>query len=108
MAGATQHRQPRPPRSSPAPYEPTQDDLAQMAKVHSIHDVLDQCPELPLDVRLGLLDHAWLLLGGNGQPHPRLGIPPDPLNEAGRPVGEDPGRPYQQHDGAPHRWRQPP
>jgi hypothetical protein len=41
-----------------------------MAKVHSIHDVLDLCPELPLDVRLGLLDHAWALLGGNGQAPP--------------------------------------
>ena len=49
-------------------YVPDQDDLDQMAKVHSIHDVLDLCPELPLDVRLGLLDHAWALLGGNGQP----------------------------------------
>jgi hypothetical protein len=68
MAGATQHRQPAAAAPAPAPYEPDQDDLAQMAKVGSIHDVLDQCPELPLDVRLGLLDHAWLLLGGNGQP----------------------------------------
>jgi hypothetical protein len=67
MAAATQHRQPAAAVPVPAPYEPTRDDLAQMAKVHSIHDVLDQCPELPLDVRLGLLDHAWLLLGGNGQ-----------------------------------------
>ena len=53
---------------APAGYVPDQDDLDQMAKVHSIHDVLDLCPELPLDVRLGLLDHAWALLGGNGQP----------------------------------------
>ncbi len=54
--------------SAPAGYSPTENDLAQMAKVNSIHDVLDLCPELPLDVRLGLLDHAWALLGGNGQP----------------------------------------
>ncbi len=51
-----------------ASFIPTQDDLDQMAKVHAIHDVLDLCPALPLDVRLALLDHAWLLLGGNGQP----------------------------------------
>ncbi len=50
-----------------ASFIPTQDDLDQMAQVHAIHDVLDLCPVLPLDVRLGLLDHAWLLLGGNGQ-----------------------------------------
>ena len=56
------------PASAPAGYVPDQDDLDQMAKVHSIHDVLDLCPELPLDVRLGLLDHAWALLGGDGQP----------------------------------------
>ncbi len=44
-----------------------QDDLDQMARVHAIHDVLDLCPALPLDVRLGLLDHAWALLGGDGR-----------------------------------------
>ncbi len=49
-------------------YRPDEDDLAQMAQVHSIHAVLDLCPALPLDVRLGLLDHAWALLGGSGQP----------------------------------------
>ena len=54
--------------SAAAGFTPTQDDLDQMAKVHAIHSVLDLCPALPLDVRLGLLDHAWLLLGGNGQP----------------------------------------
>ncbi len=52
----------------PAGFVPDQDDLDQMARVHAIHDVLDLCPALPLDVRLGLLDHAWLLLGGDGQP----------------------------------------
>ncbi len=58
------------PASTPAPagYVPDQDDLDQIARVHAIHSVLDLCPALPLDVRLGLLDHAWLLLGGNGQP----------------------------------------
>jgi hypothetical protein len=56
------------PTGGPAGYAPDEDDLAQMAKVHSIHTVLDLCPALPLDVRLGLLDHAWLLLDGNGQP----------------------------------------
>ncbi len=56
------------PASAPAGYVPDQDDLDQMARVHAIHDVLDLCPELPLDARLALLDHAWALLGGNGQP----------------------------------------
>ncbi len=56
------------PTLAPAGFVPDQDDLDQMARVHAIHDVLDLCPALPLDVRLGLLDHAWLLLGGNGQP----------------------------------------
>ena len=56
------------PASVPAGYLPDEDDLAQMAQVHAIHDVLDLCPALPLDARLALLDHAWLLLGGNGQP----------------------------------------
>ncbi len=54
--------------AGPAGFVPDQDDLDQMARVHAIHSVLDLCPALPLDVRLGLLDHAWLLLGGNGQP----------------------------------------
>ena len=59
-----------PSTSTPATagYVPDQDDLDQMAQVHAIHDVLDLCPALPLDARLALLDHAWLLLGGNGQP----------------------------------------
>ena len=56
------------PAPAPAGFVPDQDDLDQMAKVHAIHTVLDVCPALPLDVRLGLLDHAWLLLGGDGQP----------------------------------------
>jgi hypothetical protein len=56
------------PIGGPAAYLPDEDDLAQMAQVHSIHTVLDLCPALSLDVRLGLLDHAWLLLGGNGRP----------------------------------------
>ena len=55
------------PAPAPAGFVPDQDDLDQMAQVHAIHDVLDLCPALPLDVRLGLLDHAWALLGGNGQ-----------------------------------------
>ena len=56
------------PASVPVGYLPDEDDLAQMAQVHAIHTVLDLCPALPLDARLALLDHAWLLLGGNGQP----------------------------------------
>ena len=45
--------------TAPAPaYGPTPADLDEMHVVRSIHDVLDLCPELPLDVRLGLLDHA--------------------------------------------------
>ena len=56
------------PAPAPAGYVPDQDDLDQMAQVHAIHDVHDLCPALPLDVRLGLLGHAWALLGGNGQP----------------------------------------
>ena len=53
---------------APAGYVPDQDDLDEMHRIKAIHDVLDLCPALPLDVRLGLLDHAWALLGGNGQP----------------------------------------
>ena len=56
------------PAPAPAGYVPDQDDLDEMHRIKAIHDVLDLCPALPLDVRLGLLDHAWLLLGGNGQP----------------------------------------
>jgi hypothetical protein len=55
------------PTGGPA-YLPDEGDLVQMAQVHSIHSVLDLCPTLPLDVRLALLDFAWALLGGNGQP----------------------------------------
>ena len=54
--------------SGPAGFVPGQDDLDQMARVHAIHDVLDLCPALPLDVRLGLLDHAWALLEAGRQP----------------------------------------
>ena len=56
------------PTGGPASFVPDQDDFDQMHRIKAIHDVLDLCPELPLDVRLGLLDHAWTLLGGNGQP----------------------------------------
>ena len=58
------------PAHAPAPsgYVPDQDDFDEMHRIKAIHDVLDLCPALPLDVRLGLLDHAWALLGGNGQP----------------------------------------
>ncbi len=44
--------------SAAAGFVPDQDDLDQMARVHAIHSVLDLCPALPLDVRLGLLDLA--------------------------------------------------
>jgi hypothetical protein len=56
------------PAAAPAGYVPDQDDLDEMHRIKAIHDVLDLCPALPLDARLALLDHAWLLLGGNGQP----------------------------------------
>ena len=59
---------PQTPVPAPASYAPTPADLDQMHRIKAIHDVLDLCPALPLDVRLGLLDHAWLLLGGDGQP----------------------------------------
>ena len=58
--------------SAPAGFVPDQDDLDEMHRIKAIHDVLDLCPALPLDVRLGLLDHAWALLGGNGQPASEL------------------------------------
>jgi hypothetical protein len=56
------------PAAVPAGYVPDQDDLDEMHRIKAIHDVLDLCPALPLDVRFGLLDHAWALLGGDGQP----------------------------------------
>jgi hypothetical protein len=59
----------RPQAPAPAPaYLPDEDDLAEMSRIRAVHDLLDVAPDLPLSVRLGLLDYAAAVLGGNGQP----------------------------------------
>ena len=64
MAGTT-HRQPAVTAPAPASFTPDQADLAEMHKVRTIHDLLDVAPDLPLSVRLGLLDYAAAVLEGN-------------------------------------------
>jgi hypothetical protein len=64
MAG-TMHRQPAVTAPAPASFTPNQADLAEMDKVRTIHDLLDVAPDLPLSVRLGLLDYAAAVLEGD-------------------------------------------
>ena len=61
MAGTT-HRQPAVTAPAPASFTPDQADLAEMHKVRTIHDLLDVAPDLPLNVKLGLLDYAAAVL----------------------------------------------
>ena len=57
-------QQPRASAPAPASYVPTPADLDQMHKVRTVHDLLDVAPDLPLSVRLGLLDYAAAVLEG--------------------------------------------
>ena len=47
---------------APASYIPSPADLDEMHKVRTIHDLLDVAPDLPLNVKLGLLDYAAAVL----------------------------------------------
>ncbi len=53
--------------SGPARYTPTPADLDELHRVRAVHDLLDVAPDLPLSVRLGLLDYAAAVLGDDGR-----------------------------------------
>jgi hypothetical protein len=61
MTAATQHRQPAAAALAPV-YRPTPADLDEMHRIQAVHDLLDVAPDLPLSVKLGLLDYAATLL----------------------------------------------
>ena len=46
-------------------YVPTPDDLDEMSRVRAVHDLLDAAPDLPMEVRWGLLDYLAGVLEGS-------------------------------------------
>ena len=59
-------QQPAVTAPAPASYAPTQDDLDEMHRVRAVHDLLDLAPDLPQELKWGLLDFARALLDGDG------------------------------------------
>ncbi len=58
---------PAAPAPAPASFTPGPADLAEMHRVRAVQDLLDVAPDLPLSVRLGLLDYAAAVLEGDGR-----------------------------------------
>ncbi len=56
---------PAAPAPAPASFTPGPADLAEMHRVRAVHDLLDVAPDLPLSVRLSLLDYAAAVLEGD-------------------------------------------
>ncbi len=58
---------PAAPAPAPASFTPRPAHLAEMHRVRAVHDLLDVAPDLPLSVRLGLLDYVAAVLEGDGR-----------------------------------------
>ena len=53
------------PTPALAGYAPTPADLAEMSRIRAVHDLLDVAPDLPQELKWGLLDFARALLDGD-------------------------------------------
>ena len=50
---------------APASYIPSPADLDEMHTIRAVHDLLDLAPDLPQELKWGLLDFARALLDGD-------------------------------------------
>ena len=62
--------QTRAPATRVPAYVPTPADLAEMSRIRAVHDLLDVAPDLPQELKWGLLDYAAGVLEGPGRAAP--------------------------------------